>query len=113
MHFDAGRIQRNRLNADTHHLLALQLLEYPIKDACLAPAAHAGVNGVPVTKAFRQTTPFAAVLCHVQDGIEHITIAQPDVAALHRQRIFDLFVLLFGEFYSWNISLNCLIVYWC
>jgi hypothetical protein len=53
MHFDGGRIQRHRLDADAHDLFALQLLEDRVQHATLGPAVHAGVDGVPLAEAFR------------------------------------------------------------
>lgn len=39
---------------DAHYLRALQLLEHAIKDACLGPVVHTGVNRVPVAEALGQ-----------------------------------------------------------
>ena len=99
MHFDHGAVQRHRFDLDAHNLSMMQLFEHPIQNATLGPAIHAGIDGVPIAEPLRQTAPFAAVLGDVQDRIEYAQIGEPDVAALYRKTVFDLLVLLFGEFH--------------
>ena len=69
MHLHAGAVQGDRVNRDTRNLAALQLGKDAVEHARLAPAAHAGVDGVPVAQVRRQTAPFAAVLEHVEYGV--------------------------------------------
>jgi hypothetical protein len=76
MHLDAGGVQRHGFELDLHDLRALQLLEDPLEHAQLGPAAHARVDGVPVAESLGQAAPFAAVLGHVTDGVEHLQIGQ-------------------------------------
>jgi len=82
MNLDARGIQRDRLDLDAHDLGLLQLLEHPIEHTRLGPAIHAGVDRVPVAEALGQPSPFAAVFGHVKDGVDHLQVAQADVAAL-------------------------------
>ncbi len=53
MNFDDGAVQRNGLDLDTNDLFLLQLRKKPIQDAGLGPAAHAGVDGMPVAEPLR------------------------------------------------------------
>ena len=46
-------VQADRLDLDPDDLLALQVLEKPGHDPGLAPAVHAGVNGMPVAESPR------------------------------------------------------------
>ena len=50
-------VQRYGLNAYTHELRTLQLLEHPVKHTALAPAVHVRVEGMPLAKAGRQAAP--------------------------------------------------------
>lgn len=104
MHLDAGAVQRHRLDLDLHHLRLLQLLKRAVKHAGLGPAAHSGVDRVPVAEALWQTAPFATVLGHVQDGIEHLEIGQADVAALRRQAVFNLGELSWRDLHSLTVD---------
>lgn len=90
VHLDAGAFQRHGFDLDSHDLGLLQLLEHAIQHPGLGPAVHARVDGVPVAEALGQAAPFAAVLGDVQDGVQHLQVAQADVAALRRQAVFDL-----------------------
>ena len=79
MDLDNRAVQSNRLQLDAHHLLSLQIFEYPVKHSSLRPSVHPRVDGVPVAKARRQPTPLAALLSNVQDGIEDLQVGQTDV----------------------------------
>ena len=100
MHLHAGAVQRERLQLDPHQPPPLQLLEHPVQHAVLRPPVHARVDRVPVAEPGRQAAPFAAVLGHMQDRVEHLQVRQADVAALHRETRRDHLVLFFGEFHS-------------
>ena len=100
MNLDAGRVQRDGLNADAHDLSSLQLLKHAIEHARLGPAVHARVDRVPVAEPFGQTAPLAAVLGDVQDGVDHLQVTQADVAALHRQAVINLGELLGRDFHA-------------
>ena len=93
MHLDDGAVQRDRFDLDAHDLSMLQPLEHPIQHAQLGPPVHAGVDRVPVAEALGQAAPLAAVLGHIEDGVEYPQIAQADIAALGGQAIFDLLEL--------------------
>ncbi len=89
MDLDAGGVQRYRLNLDAHDLGTLQLLEHVIQDSGFGPAVHARVNRVPVAKALGQSAPLAAVLGHIEDRIDHLQVAQTDVATLPGQAVLN------------------------
>ena len=93
MDLDNRAVQSNRLQLDAHHLLSLQIFEYPVKHSSLRPSVHPRVDGVPVAKARRQPTPLAALLSNVQDGIEDLQVGQTDVATLNREDGSNAFVL--------------------
>jgi len=90
MNLDARGVQRDRFDLDAHDLRLLQLLEHPVEHAGLRPAVHARVDRVPVAEALGQSSPLAAVLGHVQDCVDHLHVAQADVASLRRQAVLDL-----------------------
>jgi hypothetical protein len=48
---------------------------------------------MPTTESAWQITPFASVLCYMEDGIENLKVRTPDIAALARQAVLDSFVL--------------------
>src|ERR1700751_1936107 len=97
MHLDRGRVERERLDLDPHDLLRLQLLEYLIENAVLGPAIHPRVDRVPAAETLRQPAPFAALLSHIQNSVQHLQIAQTHIPTLHRQRILDSLVLRFCD----------------
>ena len=72
MHLDDGAVQGNGLNLDADDLFFLQLGEEAIQDAGFGPAIHAGIDGVPIPKPFRQTSPLAAMLGDEQDRVEDL-----------------------------------------
>ena len=89
MDLDACGVQRDGFDPDTHDLRTLQLLEHAIQDASFGPAIHARVNRVPVAEAFGQSAPLATMFGHIKDRIDHLQIAQADVATLPGQAVFN------------------------
>ena len=100
MHLHAGSVQADHVNPDTRNLAALQLSKDALEYASFAPAAHAGIDGVPVAQVRRQTAPLATVLEHVKYGVEHLKIGQLDVATVHRQAVCNFFVLGCSVFFQ-------------
>ena len=90
MDLDAGRVQRDRLDADAYYLHSLQLFEHTVEHAGLGPAIHARVDGVPVTEALGQSAPLAALLGDVQDGVDYLQITEADIPPLDWQAVLDL-----------------------
>lgn len=104
MDFDTGTVQRNSFYTDTNDLLVLKLPKYMAQDAALCPAIHAGIDGMPVAEAFRQSSPFASMLGNIKNGIENLKIGMINIAALARHAVFDLLILSFGDFHHHIIS---------
>ena len=82
----------------------LQLRENSIQYTAFGPAIHAGVDRVPVAKTCGQAAPFAALLGHVQDRVQHSQIGQAHVATLGWQTVLDQAVLRFGDFHARSIA---------
>lgn len=55
---------------------------------------------VPSTKALGQSTPLAALLGGVQDGVKNLHIREADIPALARQAILNQAVLGFAGFHA-------------
>src|SRR3974377_2204408 len=106
MHFDGGRIQAHSLDADAHDLLALQLLEDLIQHAVLGPAVHAGIDGMPISEAFGQAAPLAAVLGDIEQGVQQLQVVQRYVAPLAGKTGGNTLVLRFGDLHARSITQN-------
>jgi hypothetical protein len=104
MTLDDGAVERDRLDLDAHDLRLLQALEHPVQHTALGPAIHARVDRVPVAEPLGQATPLAAVLGHVQDGVQHPQIRYADVASLQRQTLLDLRKLRFGDLHLRSVG---------
>jgi hypothetical protein len=100
MYLDRGRVERERFDLDADDLLGLQLFKHPVQNAILRPAIHPRIDRVPAPEALRKTPPFAALLSDVQ----HLQMAQANVAALHRQPILDPFILRFRDLHPQTLT---------
>ncbi len=100
MDFDGGRVQADSFDADAYDLLALQLLEDVIQHAALGPAVHAGVNGMPISEAFRQAAPLAAVLSDIEQRVQQLPVMQLHIAALPGKTGGNTLVLHFGDLHA-------------
>ena len=98
MDFDGGRIQAHGLNA--HNLLALQLFEDLIQHAALGPAVHAGVDGMPISEAFGQSAPLAAVLGNIEQGVQQLQVVELHIAALTGKAGGNTLVLRLGDLHA-------------
>jgi len=106
MDLDDSAVQRHRFNLDADDLSLLQMLEKTGQNPRLAPAIHAGVDGVPVAKFQRQSTPFTALLGDMKHGVDDLKIADADIASLSRQARFNLAILFFGDFHHLSSHLR-------
>lgn len=104
MEFDAGTVQRNSFNTDTDDLLMLKLSKHTAQDTTLCPAIHASVDSMPVAEALGQSSPLAAMLGNIKNGIENLQVRMADVATLTRHAVLDLLILSFGDFHYQIIS---------
>ena len=109
MDLDDGAIHRYCLELDTHDLLSLQIFEHLVQHPVLRPAVHPGVDGVPIAKSCRQSSPFAGMFSDIQDGIEHLPVRKAYIAPLDREMWRDAFVLRMGEFHPKMDTMNTLI----
>src|SRR5450755_1428156 len=75
MYLDDRTVEADRLDLDADQLLMLQLLEQAVQHTGLRPAVHPRVDRVPVAKALGQRTPFAAVLGHIKNSVDHLQVA--------------------------------------
>lgn len=85
MDFDYRTIQRHVTHFQLYQLVLLKREENPIQDAIPGPTVGARVNAVPIAEFHRQTTPFTAVLCNIQNRVEYFQIRKCDVTPLYRQ----------------------------
>lgn len=104
MHLHTGAIERNGLNFNGNELLALEMLKDPVESAVFAPAVHAGVNGVPIPEASRQSAPFTAVFQNIQNGVDYIEIIQRNIAPLRREAAGNPVVLFLCKLHSRKIG---------
>jgi len=95
----AGAVEARGLDPDPDHLLPLQMPEHAVQNPLLRPPVHACVDGVPVAEVLRQTAPLAAVLGHVENGVEYLQVRETDIAPLPRQQRRNAPVLFWGEFH--------------
>lgn len=89
------------------------MFEHPVEHTAFAPAVHAGVEGMPIAKAWGQLAPLAVMLGHVQDGVEYGEVVQTDIATLHWQAVGNLIELGLGDLHAQNFAPNptcCLLV---
>jgi hypothetical protein len=94
MDFDGRAVQRDGFDLNPGDSQSLHLLENTVQNAPFGPAIHARVDRVPVAVMRRQGAPFASLLGHVKDRVEHLEIGQADIAPLLRQargNQFELF----------------------
>jgi len=104
MHLHDGRIHLDRLDSDAHNLLSLQPLKNLVQNTALGPAIHAGVDGMPGSKALRQAAPLASVLCNKEQRVQKLQVGHPHVAPLTRQLRFDPLKLRFRDLHLFTIS---------
>ncbi len=62
---------------------------------------------MPVTEAFRQAAPFAALLGDIQHGVQNREVRQAHIAALAGQDRLDAAVLLLGDLHTYEYSSFC------
>jgi hypothetical protein len=62
-------VERDCFNFDRDQTFSQESFKHSIKHTIFTPSAHAGINGMPVAKLFRQAAPLAAVFGNVQDGM--------------------------------------------
>src|SRR5579863_7306477 len=107
MNLDDRTVQTHCLDLDADELFTLQLGKEPIEYTGFGPAVHACVDRMPVAEALRQRTPLAAVLSHIEDGVDHVEVLVRDVAVLTRQVLLDASKLFSADFHFTSVSNMC------
>ena len=106
MDFDRRAVQRNGLHSESQNLLSLQTGKHSVHDTGLTPAIHPGVNGVPVAEVLGQPAPFAALLGHKENSVEHLKVGQTHIAALPGQTVGNPRILALGNFHPTILQLT-------
>ena len=104
MDLDEGAVQGHGFDLHPDDLSVLQLGKDTIQYPALRPPVHASIDGVPVAEPLGQTTPFASLLGDVQNGVEHLPIVEPHVAAWRWQTRRDVMILGGGDFHGPSIA---------
>ncbi len=93
MPLDAGAVQAHGLPPDPDHPLPLPMREHAVQNPVLRPPVPARVDGGPVAEGLRQAAPLAAVLGHVENGVEYRQGREADLAPRPRPQRGNALVL--------------------
>jgi len=99
MYFYDRTVQAKGLDLDADDLFLLQLGENTIQNPGLGPSIHACVDCMPVSEAFRQAPPLAAVLSYVQYRVNYLKIGDAHITPLARQTGLYTNELCFVDFH--------------
>ena len=94
MNFDRRAVKAYYLYVDLDDSLRLKRGKHSAEHSIFAPSVHANIDCMPISIAFRQCPPLAAVFRDIQDRIDQLKIAHADVSALSREILCYLFILL-------------------
>ena len=83
---DDRAVQGQRVQVHVGQRLALQFGGHALQHTRLGPAVEPHLDGAPVAEITRQVAPDAALIEHVQPGIEHLTVADLEVIVGRRQQ---------------------------
>lgn len=86
VHPDDYAVQRQRVQIHTNQRLALQSGRQPFQHARLGPAVEAHIDRWLVGELARQAAPGAALIEHVEPGVEHLAVGDLEVIARRRQQ---------------------------
>ena len=100
MDLDNRAIERHCLHFNSHNLSTLQFLKHSLDDPAFTPPIHPRIDGVPFPKVRGQPPPFAPLLGHLQDRVEHLQVFVLHVSPLLGKAFRDLFILFLCEFHS-------------
>ncbi len=89
----AGAVQAHGLHPDPDHPRPLPMREHAVQNPVLRPPVPARVDGVPVAEVLRQAAPLAAMLGHVENGVEYRQVREADMAPLPRPQRGNALVL--------------------
>lgn len=106
MNFNDRAVDGKSISADMQHLFLLQSCENSVKHTVLAPAAHAGVDAVPIAEIAWNSSPFASMLKNIKYCVQHREVVNCDIASLTRKSVGYFFVLLLCYFHRPIITEN-------
>ena len=99
MNFNDRAVERESIRIEPDHLLLLQSCENSVKHAVFAPAAHAGVDAVPIAETARKPSPFAPMFKDMQHRVQHREVVNYDIDSLARKAVgyfFGIVAVLFS-----------------
>ena len=94
MNLDRRAVKAYHLYIDLDDSLRLKRGKHSAEHSVFAPPVHANIDCMPISIAFRQCPPLAAVFRDIQYRIDQLKIAHADVSTLSREILRYLFVLL-------------------
>ena len=100
MPLDAGAVQAHGLPPDLDHPRPLPMREPAVQNPVLRPPVQARVDGVAVAEGLRPAAPLAAVLGHVENGVEYRQVREADMAPRPRQQRGHALVLCPCQFHG-------------
>ena len=109
MNLDRRAVKAYHLYIDLDDPLRLKRGKHSAEHSVFAPSVHANIDCMPISIAFRQCPPLAAVFRDIQDRIDQLKIAHADVSALSREILRYLFVLLLCYLHDSIIPDSCLL----
>ena len=104
MNFDDRAVETESIRIEPDHLLLPQPCENPVKHTVFAPAAHAGVDAVPIAETAWKPSPFAPMFKNMQHRVQHREVVNRDIASLTRESVSYFFVLLLCYFHRATIT---------
>ena len=104
MNFDDRAVERKGIRVEPDHLLLPQSCENPVKHTVFAPAAHAGIDAVPIAETAWKPSPFAPMFKDMQHRVKHREVVNYDIASLARKAVGYFFALLLCYFHRPTIT---------
>ena len=103
MNLDNSAVKRKDLDFDGNEPLALKPLKNFGEGTIFTPPIHSGVNGMPVTEFFWETSPLATIFRDIEDSVENLEIIQGNISPLSGEAIGNAFILFFGYVHGASI----------
>ena len=104
MDLDDGPVQGYGFDLHADDLRLLQLCKYAIQHPALRPTNQARIAGCASCRMAWVNLASCPLLGDVQDGVEHVPIVEPHVAAWRRHTRLDVAILGVGDFNRRSIS---------
>lgn len=97
MQVDVRAVQLERVGVSLDQPLLLERLKQAPQHAALGPAVEPHVDRVPVAELARETAPGAALVVHVEAGVEDLPSGDLEMNARQRQQVLDPRVLRIAQ----------------